>query len=126
VLTTHYMEEAERLSDRIAIMDKGKVIARGTPAELIGSIGVDHLLEFSIADDGDPLDLDAIRRIEGVRELNVDDGVVRLQTLELHRVVPALLDELTRQVVHLTELRTRSATLEDVFVSLTGRHLRDD
>ena len=126
VLTTHYMEEAERLSDRIAIMDKGKVIARGTPAELIGSIGVDHLLEFSIADDGDPLDLDAIRRIEGVRDLNVDDGVVRLQTLELHRVVPALLDELTRQVVHLTELRTRSATLEDVFVSLTGRHLRDD
>jgi ABC-2 type transport system ATP-binding protein len=126
VLTTHYMEEAERLSDRIAIMDKGKVIARGTPAELIGSIGVDHLLEFSIADDGDPLDFDAIRRIEGVRELNVDDGVVRLQTLELHRVVPALLDELTRQVVHLTELRTRSATLEDVFVSLTGRHLRDD
>ena len=126
VLTTHYMEEAERLSDRIAIMDKGKVIARGTPAELIASIGVDHLLEFSVADGGEPLDLDAIRRIEGVRALNVDDGVVRLQTLELHRVVPALLDELTRQVVHLTELRTRSATLEDVFVSLTGRHLRDE
>ena len=126
VLTTHYMEEAEQLSDRIAIMDKGQVIARGTPAELIASIGVDHLLEFSVGDAGDPLDLDAIRRLDGVRELRVDDGVVRLQTLELHRVVPALLDELTRQVVHLTELRTRSATLEDVFVSLTGRHLRDD
>jgi ABC-2 type transport system ATP-binding protein len=126
VLTTHYMEEAERLSDRIAIMDKGRVIARGTPAELIASIGVDHLLEFSVTDDGDPLDLDAIRRLDGVRALHVDDGVVRLQTLELHRVVPALLDELTRQVVHLTELRTRSATLEDVFVSLTGRHLRDE
>ncbi len=126
VLTTHYMEEAERLSDRIAIMDKGKVIARGTPAELIASIGVDHLLEFSVADDGEPLDLDAIRRLEGVRELSTEDGIVRLQALELHRVVPALLDELTRQVVHLTELRTRSATLEDVFVSLTGRHLRDD
>jgi ABC-2 type transport system ATP-binding protein len=126
VLTTHYMEEAERLSDRIAIMDRGKVIARGTPAELIASMGADHLIEFSVADEGEPLDLDAIRRIEGIRELRSSNGVVTLQTLELHRVVPALLDELTRQVVHLTELRTHSATLEDVFVSLTGRHLRDE
>jgi ABC-2 type transport system ATP-binding protein len=125
VLTTHYMEEAERLSDRIAIMDKGKVIARGTPAELISSIGADHLIEFSV-DDGEPLDLEAIRRIEGVRDLRSGNGVVSLQTLELHRVVPALLEELSRQVVRLTELRTHSATLEDVFVSLTGRHLRDE
>jgi ABC-2 type transport system ATP-binding protein len=125
VLTTHYMEEAERLSDRIAIMDKGKVIARGTPAELISSIGADHLIEFSVGD-GEPLDLEAIRRIEGVRDLRSGNGVVSLQTLELHRVVPALLEELSRQVVRLTELRTHSATLEDVFVSLTGRHLRDE
>ena len=126
VLTTHYMEEAERLSDRIAIMDKGKVIARGTPAELISSIGADHLVEFSVEDGGEPLDLEAIRRIMGVRDLRSGNGVVSLQTLELHRVVPALLEELNRQVVRLTELRTHSATLEDVFVSLTGRHLRDE
>ena len=126
VLTTHYMEEAERLSDRIAIMDKGKVIARGTPAELISSIGADHLIEFSVDGGGEPLDLEAVRRLEGVRELRASNGVVSLQTLELHRVVPALLEELSRQVVRLTELRTHSATLEDVFVSLTGRHLRDE
>ncbi len=126
VLTTHYMDEAERLSDRIAIMDRGKVIARGTPGELIGSIGIDHLVEFSTSDGAPSLDLTAVRRIEGVREARVDNGVARLQTVELHRVVPALLQELSRQNIPLTELRTHSATLEDVFVSLTGRHLRDE
>jgi ABC-2 type transport system ATP-binding protein len=126
VLTTHYMDEAERLSDRIAIMDRGKVIARGTPGELIASIGIDHLVEFSTSDGAPSLDLTAVRRIEGVREARVDNGVARLQTVELHRVVPALLQELSRQNIPLTELRTHSATLEDVFVSLTGRHLRDE
>ena len=126
VLTTHYMEEAERLSDRIAIMDRGKVIARGTPGELIASIGVDHLVEFSIGDGTAPLDLDIVRRLEGVRDARLENGVVRLQAIELHRVVPSLLQELSRQGVRLTELRTHSATLEDVFVSLTGRHLRDE
>jgi ABC-2 type transport system ATP-binding protein len=125
VLTTHYMDEAERLSDRIAIMDRGKVIARGTPGELIASLGVDHLVEFSTAD-GAALDLDAVRRLEGVRDARADNGVARLQAVELHRVIPALLHELSRQNIPLTELRTHSATLEDVFVSLTGRHLRDE
>jgi ABC-2 type transport system ATP-binding protein len=126
VLTTHYMEEAERLSDRIAIMDRGKVIARGTPGELIASIGVDHLVEFSIGDGTAPLDLDTVRRLAGVRDARLENGVARLQAIELHRVVPSLLQELSRQGVRLTELRTHSATLEDVFVSLTGRHLRDE
>jgi ABC-2 type transport system ATP-binding protein len=126
VLTTHYMDEAERLSDRIAIMDRGKVIARGTPGELIASIGVDHLVEFSTGDGAAPLDLETVRRIEGVRDARIENGFARLQAVELHRVVPSLLAELSRQGVRLTELRTHSATLEDVFVSLTGRHLRDE
>src|SRR6185503_19703281 len=79
VLTTHYMDEAERLSDRIAIMDRGKVIARGTPGELIASIGVDHLVEFSTADGAAPLDLETVRRIEGVRDARVEGGFARLQ-----------------------------------------------
>ncbi len=123
VLTTHYMDEAERLSDRVAVMDRGKVIAAGTPAALIASIGADHLVELSL---GEHVDLSALRTIPGVRDVRHDNGVVQIQATELHRAVPALLEALTSQGVALTELRTHSATLEDVFVSLTGRHLRDE
>jgi ABC-2 type transport system ATP-binding protein len=126
LLTTHYMEEAEVLCDRVAIMDHGKVIARGTPAELIASLGSDQLIEFSPAGNAQNLDLEALRRIEGVREIRTENGSIRVHTVELHRAVPALLEELRRQAVPLAELRTHSATLEDVFVSLTGRHLRDE
>jgi ABC-2 type transport system ATP-binding protein len=124
LLTTHYMDEAERLCDRLVIMDRGKVIARGSPRELIASLGLEHVVEFSTA--RRPVDLDGIERIDGVRDARVEDGTVRLQAAALHNVVPALLAEVARQGLALTALRTRSATLEDVFVSLTGRHLRDE
>jgi len=123
LLTTHYMDEAEKLCDRVAIMDHGKVIALGTPRELIASIGVEHMVEFSAAR---PVDTAALGRIDGVHEVRTGDGSVRLQVTELHRAVPALLEELDRHGIPLTELRTHSATLEDVFVALTGRHLRDE
>jgi ABC-2 type transport system ATP-binding protein len=126
VLTTHYMDEAERLCDRVAIMDHGKVIALGTPRDLVASIGVEHVVEFSAGNAARPLDIFRLRDIEGVRDLKREDGTVLMQVTELHRAVPALLDELGRQGVSLTELRTHSATLEDVFVVLTGRHLRDE
>jgi ABC-2 type transport system ATP-binding protein len=124
LLTTHYMDEAERLCDRVAIIDHGKTIALGTPRELIASIGAEQLVEFSTGEVH--ADLDPLRRLEGVGEVRTENGAVRLQVSELHRAVPALLDELTRQGVPLTELRTHSATLEDVFVALTGRRLRDE
>ena len=124
VLTTHYMEEAERLCQRVAIMDHGKVIALGSPRELIASLGVEHVVEFSAGDAA--LDLAGVRAMAGVRDVRTENGSVLLQVAELHRSVPALLDELGRQGVPLTELRTHSATLEDVFVNLTGRHLRDE
>jgi ABC-2 type transport system ATP-binding protein len=123
LLTTHYMEEAERLCDRVAIMDHGKVISQGTPRELIASIGVEHVVEFST---GTTLDLAGIGGIPGVRDVRSENGGVLMQVTELHQAVPALLAELSRQGVPLTELRTHSATLEDVFVHLTGRHLRDE
>jgi ABC-2 type transport system ATP-binding protein len=126
LLTTHYMDEAERLCDRLAIMDRGKVIARGSPLELIASLGLEHVVEFSTAAAGDRIDVDALRRLDGVRDARAENGTVRLQATALHRVLPTLLDELSRQALPLTELRTRSATLEDVFVALTGRHLRDE
>jgi ABC-2 type transport system ATP-binding protein len=125
LLTTHYMEEAEQLCDQIAIMDHGNVIARGTPRELIGSIGVEHVVELSTGT-GRPPDLGALRLLPGVRDVAPADHGVRVQAAELHRAVPALLAEIARQELPLTELRTRSATLEDVFVALTGRHLRDE
>ena len=126
LLTTHYMDEAERLCDRVAIMDHGKVIALGTPRELIASVCADHLVEFSAGTPADALDLAALSAIDGVRDVHRENGSVRMQVAELHRAVPALLAELGRQRVPLTELRTHSATLEDVFVILTGRHLRDE
>lgn len=126
LLTTHYMEEAERLCDRVAIVDHGKVIAMDSPGELVASIGAGHLVEFPTADIPSAVDLEAIRGVEGVRGARAENGSVQVQVVDLQRVLPALLEEVRRQGIPLTELRTHSATLEDVFVFLTGRHLRDE
>jgi ABC-2 type transport system ATP-binding protein len=126
LLTTHYMDEAERLCDRVAIVDHGREIALGTPRELIASTCAEHMVEFAAGSASKALDVPALRRIEGVRDVRTENGAVLMQVTQLHTSVPALLAELTRQNVPLTELRTHSATLEDVFVTLTGRHLRDE
>jgi ABC-2 type transport system ATP-binding protein len=126
LLTTHYMEEAERLCDRVAIVDHGREIALGTPRELIASTCAEHMVEFTAGSASKALDVPALRRIEGVRDVRTENGAVLMQVTQLHTSVPSLLAELSRQNVPLTELRTHSATLEDVFVSLTGRHLRDE
>jgi len=126
ILTTHYMEEAERLCDRVAIMDHGKIIALGTPRELIRGIGSDHFVEFAVEGSEHSCEMAGLEKLEGVLTVHSENGICRLQVTEPHLAVPALLAELERRGVTLTELRTRSATLEDVFVSMTGRRLRDD
>ncbi len=126
VLTTHYMEEAERLCDRVAIVDHGHVIALGSPRELIASLGAEHVVEFTVP--GAPagaLTTDVLRDLDGVRAAREQDGRWTLEVVELARAVPALLGELARRGLVLGDLATHSATLEDVFVSLTGRQLRD-
>ena len=120
------MDEAERLCDQVAIMDHGRAIALGTPRELVASIGVDHVVEFAVGSAATTLDVSKLERLDSVLHLRVESGFVLLHVTELHRAVPALLEELGRQGIALTELRTHSATLEDVFVALTGRHLRDE
>jgi len=125
ILTTHYMDEAERLCDRVAVMDKGKIIALGTPKELIASIGGEQIVEFAI-DESVLLDTGLLLEIPGIKSHRVDGGVHQLYVSELHTTVPHIFEALAAQNVKLTEFRTHSATLEDVFVSLTGRKLRDE
>ncbi len=125
LLTTHYMEEAERLCDRVAIVDHGKVIALGTPRELVASLSAEHVVEFATGN-GAQVDEASLRRVDGVAAAIHSNGSYRVRVAVLHLAVPALLAELHRQGIQLTELRTHSATLEDVFVELTGRRLRDE
>ncbi len=126
LLTTHYMDEAEILCNRVAIVDHGRIIALGTPRELIASLGAEHVVEFALTDGSAPLDREMLRALPGVHAERPVAGRYELQVGELHRVVPALLGALAANGYELAELRTHSATLDDVFVALTGRQLRDE
>jgi ABC-2 type transport system ATP-binding protein len=125
VLTTHYMDEAERLCDRVAIVDHGRVIALGTPRELIASLGAGHVIEFGV-DGSRDIDEATLLHLAGVKSARRAGGSWALQVGAAHETIPVLLATLTSRGVPLTELTTHSPTLEDVFVTLTGRSLRDD
>ena len=134
LLTTHYMDEAERLCDRLAIVDHGQIIAEGSPADLINRLGGHHVVEFSVSGNshgptGKPesrAEKDAWRALPSVESVREDDGLVALNVKEPHLTIPALLDAIDKQGSALQHLTTRQASLEDVFVGLTGRHLRDE
>jgi len=126
LLTTHYMEEAARLCDRVAIVDHGKVIALGSPRELIAALGAEHVVEFAVAEAAEAALADgllaSLPSVEGVAR---DGGSYRLTVREVHRAVPALLAALAQRGIDPTHLTTHHATLEDVFMQMTGRRLRD-
>ena len=125
LLTTHYMEEAARLCDRVAIVDHGKVIALGTPRELIASLGAEHVVEFATAGGADSFDAETFAALPSVDGVSADGESWRLRVREVHVAVPALLALLTERHAPATQLTIHDATLEDVFMTLTGKRLRD-
>ena len=133
VLTTHYMEEAERLCDRVAIVDHGKVIAAGSPRELVAGLGAQHVVEFSLGS-GEPsagppdrpsVSESDLLQLDGALSVRRREDRYLVESTHAHRTVPALLALLSARGLPLAELGTHSASLEDVFVHLTGRQLRD-
>jgi ABC-2 type transport system ATP-binding protein len=125
LLTTHYMDEAERLCNRVAIIDQGKIIALGSPSELIAGLGGEHFVEFSLAGEGS-VTADDLQTLPAVKEARPNGNGFALNVTEPHVTIPALLQLLQARKQGLAGLSTRNASLEDVFVNLTGRHLRDD
>ncbi len=159
ILTTHYMEEAERLCERVAIMNHGRVIALGTPKELIATVGGEDIVEFAVSakatagphsipdayaisapdksstqaaqedESSDVLggvNVAALKAIPGVSSHRMEAALHQLTVSELHTAAPRIFAALEEQGLRLSEFRTHSATLEDVFVRLTGRNLRDE
>jgi ABC-2 type transport system ATP-binding protein len=126
LLTTHYMDEAERLCDRLAIVDHGVIIAAGTPAELIDRLGGHHVVEFAVSGTTNGQSLELWRSLAGVESVRSDDGLISLNVRQPHLTIPALLDAVEQAGAGLLHLTTRQASLEDVFVRLTGRHLREE
>jgi ABC-2 type transport system ATP-binding protein len=122
LITTHYMEEAARLCDRVAILDHGKMIALGTPRDLVASLGADRIVEFRAEG---TLDRDALARLPGVSGVSEKGHDWILTVSDTAVAVPAVLAELERRGARLLTMTTHEATLDDVFVSLTGRALRD-
>ncbi|MGH9750532.1 MAG: ABC transporter ATP-binding protein [Candidatus Polarisedimenticolia bacterium] len=137
LLTTHYIDEAEKLCDRVAVVDHGRVIALGTPAELIAGLRGEHVVEFALdgngaadtAAGGAPartLDPRSLLTLPSVTAARAEASGFLMTVGEAHLAIPALLDRLGREGHVLSRLTTRHASLEDVFVSLTGRHLREE
>jgi ABC-2 type transport system ATP-binding protein len=122
VLTTHYMEEAEVLCDRLAIMDHGQIIAQDTPRALIQSLDQAATIRARLDRD---VDLRALEQLPGVTGANVDEDQLELHTNDLAGTLGALLELAGRLGLRLDNLATSSATLEDVFLAYTGRSLRE-
>jgi len=126
LLTTHYMEEAERLCDRIAIIDHGKLIASGSPSELIARYAGCQVIEFATEPPLDGAGREVWLKLPGVASVHGENGRAFLSVAEPHETIPALLTAVHARGLRLAHLTTRQASLEDVFVHLTGRYLRDE
>ena len=136
VLTTHYMDEAEKLCDRVAIVDHGKIIACGTPNELIDSLGAKEVVAIrllpregegagSAEDPREKALVTALGEAMGVVTVRPEAGTFTLTVTHLHAALPGILAVLASHEAHVASLSTHRASLEDVFIELTGRQLRE-
>jgi ABC-2 type transport system ATP-binding protein len=125
MLTTHYMDEAERLCDRVAVVDHGRIIALGSPSQLIAQLGGEHIIDFTLVADSKPLHEAQLGQLPSVRAARCSAEGYSLAVKQPHVALPALLGLLQASNSALANLTTRHATLEDVFVALTGRHLEE-
>lgn len=122
--TTHYMEEAQELSDHIAIMDHGRLIACGTHEELVKLVGQQTRIDLTINVEPEKI-LDAWRAIEGVKRVTVEEQQVSVLVEDSNKVLPWLFESATRSSARITSVDIREPNLEAVFLHLTGRALRD-
>jgi ABC-2 type transport system ATP-binding protein len=124
------MDEAERLCDRVAIVDHGKVIALGSPRDLIASLGGEHVVDITLNNDssnGHAVDMtEVLGGMPAVTSVRQEAEHYALSVTEPHVALPVILERLQQRQLELASLTTRHASLEDVFVTLTGRHLRDE
>ena len=122
MVTTHYMEEAEALCDRVAIMDHGRIMALDTPRQLVRGLAFDNTVECSFAE---PVDRERLMALPEVRDTRSEDGTHFLFTNDVSATLAGLMDLTDDSGQRAQSLQVRTATLEDVFISLTGRRLRD-
>ena len=126
ILTTHFMEEADRLSDRVAIIDHGKILVLDTPKKLKSSIGEGDLVEFSLSEEGniDTL-VQSLKIFEGIEDAYISSGYVVIRALDVVSRLSRILNFIESQNWTVENMSIRSTSLEDVFINLTGRALRD-
>jgi ABC-2 type transport system ATP-binding protein len=127
ILTTHNMDEADRLADRVAIIDHGRLLVLDTPQALKARLGEGDVLELSLNGDAPALEAisQALHALAGRVELNLAHGVLTMRALDLVNLLPAILAALSAAGFHPGEVRLRANSLEDVFIQLTGRKLRE-
>jgi ABC-2 type transport system ATP-binding protein len=124
VLTTHYMEEAEVLCDRVAVMDRGRVIAIDTPAALIASLGIESVIEARVS--GGELHETDLQALPNIIQAGITDDKIELRTRNVQSTLIALMRLVEQRHITLAELISKQSTLEDVFLSLTGRSIGSD
>jgi ABC-2 type transport system ATP-binding protein len=125
LLTTHYMEEADQLCDRVAIMDHGKILALDTPAGLKASVGADAIVTVHADGDLDVLAGLLEREVAGVTSSVRSDGSIRVHVKGAASVLPPIVSAAERAGFNVQDLSVAEPTLETVFINLTGKELRD-
>ncbi|MCR8645629.1 ABC transporter ATP-binding protein [Paenibacillus sp. N1-5-1-14] len=132
VLSTHYMDEAHVLCDRICLMDQGKIVALDTPENLVRSLQSDNAIEFRLPDMDLKLDhvqqefYDKFQSIDGVKQIDLRKDTYVLYTSDLQATLLSFIALTTEEKLTFTDLQTRTSTLEDVFIHMTGRSLREE